>query len=316
VLYVVLAGADFGAGLWLVLSGPGERGARIREHAHHSMAPVWEANHVWLIFVLTVTWTAYPAFFGSVASTLGAALLLAGLGIILRGASYALRAGADSHRGRQAIDTAFAIASLVTPFALGAAAGAIAAERIPVGNATGSEFASWLNPTSAAIGVLAVVFAAYLAAVYLAADAARIGDTELEAAFRRRALGAGVLAGAVALATLVVVHGDARSLYDELLRGGALAAMIASGLSGVATLGLVRAAPLATRAGERGARGRGGHRRLGPGPLPNPAAGAERRSGGRVRRNPGDPDRRGGGRRRAALSVPRAALRAAAQRTL
>jgi len=89
--------------------------------------------------------------------------------------------------------------------------------------------------------VLAVVFATYLAAVYLAADAARIGDTELEAAFRRRALGAGVLAGAVALATLVVVHGDARSLYDELLRGGALAAMIASGLAGVATLSLVRA---------------------------------------------------------------------------
>jgi len=238
VLYVVLAGADFGAGLWLALSGPGERGARIREHAHHSMAPVWEANHVWLIFVLTVTWTAYPAFFGSVASTLGAALLLAGLGIILRGSCYALRAGADSHRGRQAIDTSFAIASLVTPFALGAAAGAIASERIPVGNATGSEFASWLNPTSAAIGVLAVVFAAYLAAVYLAADAARIGDTELEAAFRRRALGAGVLAGAVAFATLVVVRGDARSLYDELLRG-ALAAVIASGLTGVATLGLV-----------------------------------------------------------------------------
>ena len=241
VLYVALAGADFGAGLWLLLSGRGERGTRIREHAHRSMAPVWEANHVWLIFVLTVTWTAYPSFFGSVASTLGAALLLAALGIVLRGASYALRAGTDGRRGRWAIDSAFAIASLVAPFALGAAAGAIASERVPVGNAAGRLFASWLNPTSAAVGVLAVVFAAYLAAVYLAADAARLGDAELETAFQRRALVTGALAGAVALGTLAVLRGDARSLYDELLRGGALATMVLSGVAGVGTLGLVRA---------------------------------------------------------------------------
>ena len=91
VLYVVLGGADFGAGIWQLLSGPGERGERIREHAHESMGPVWEANHVWLIFVLTVTWTAYPVFFASIASTLSVPLFIAGLGIILRGASYALR---------------------------------------------------------------------------------------------------------------------------------------------------------------------------------------------------------------------------------
>ena len=71
----------------------------MREHAHDAMAPVWEANHVWLIFVLTVTWTAYPAAFGSIASTLCVALFVAGLGIIVRGAAYALRSG---HRGRRA----------------------------------------------------------------------------------------------------------------------------------------------------------------------------------------------------------------------
>src|SRR5579864_5658840 len=84
-LYTVLAGADFGAGLWQLLAGPGERGERIREHAHHSMAPVWEANHVWLIFVLTVFWTAYPRALGSIASTLAVALSAAALGIIFRG---------------------------------------------------------------------------------------------------------------------------------------------------------------------------------------------------------------------------------------
>ena len=98
VLYTVLAGADFGAGMWQLMSGGGERGERIRDHCHHSMGPVWEANHVWLIFVLTVTWTAYPVFFGSVASTLALALFIAALGIILRGASYALRSGAAGTR--------------------------------------------------------------------------------------------------------------------------------------------------------------------------------------------------------------------------
>src|ERR671923_2340607 len=90
-LYTVLAGADFGAGFWQLFAGRGLRAERVREHAHHSMAPVWEANHVWLIFVLTVFWTAYPRAFGSIASTLGAALFVAAIGIIFRGAAYALR---------------------------------------------------------------------------------------------------------------------------------------------------------------------------------------------------------------------------------
>src|SRR5437588_11482351 len=135
VLYTVLAGADCGAGMWQLTSGPGDRGERIREHCHHSMGPVWEANHVWLIFVLTVTWTAYPVFFGSIASTLAVALFIAGLGIILRGASYALRPGLGGGRSLILLEGAFAIALVITPFALGAAAGGIASERVPVGNA-------------------------------------------------------------------------------------------------------------------------------------------------------------------------------------
>src|SRR5436309_2456741 len=85
VLYAVLAGADLGAGFWQLFAGRGRHGEEIREHAHHSMAPVWEANHVWLIFVLTVFWTAYPTAFGSIASTLAIPLFLAGIGIVFRG---------------------------------------------------------------------------------------------------------------------------------------------------------------------------------------------------------------------------------------
>src|SRR5918911_899982 len=163
VLYTVLAGADFGAGFWQLFAGRGPRAERIREHAHDSMAPVWEANHVWLIFVLTVFWTAYPKAFGSIASTLSVALFVAGLGVIVRGAAYALRSGTSSARQLRAIDTASSVSSILTPFALGAAVGGIASRRVPVGNAAGHLFSSWLNPTSVAIGALAVVSCAYLA---------------------------------------------------------------------------------------------------------------------------------------------------------
>jgi cytochrome d ubiquinol oxidase subunit II len=238
-LYTVLAGADFGAGVWQLFAGRGEHAEAIREHAHNSMAPVWEANHVWLIFVLTVMWTAYPKAFGSIASTLAAALFLAGVGIILRGASYALRAGIESRRELRVIDTVFSVACLVTPFALGAAAGGIASERVPVGNAAGGLFSSWLNPTSILIGVIAVASSAYLAAVYLAADAHRVGDTLLEDAFRKRALVAGVLAGAIALGGLAVIHSDTHSLFEQLTSGAALGALVVSVLAGAATLALV-----------------------------------------------------------------------------
>lgn len=239
VLYVVLGGADFGAGIWHLLSGPGARGQRIREHAHHSMGPVWEANHVWLIFILTVSWTAYPAFVGSMASTLALAFLVAGLGIILRGATYALRTAATGGREMIVIDGAFAVASLITPFALGAAAGGVAALRVPYGNARGSLITSWLNPVGILIGALAVVFSSYLAAVYLAADANRRGEAEMVAAFRTRALINGLVAGALAAAGLAVISADAPSLYSGLIHGAGLAAIIVSGLAGAGTLGLV-----------------------------------------------------------------------------
>jgi cytochrome d ubiquinol oxidase subunit II len=238
VFYTVLAGADFGAGVWQLLAPAGQRGEDIRELAHHSMGPVWESNHVWLIFVLTVTWTAYPSFFGSVASTEGVALFIAAVGIILRGASYALRAGARASEMRT-IDSVLGVASLITPFALGAVAGGIASERVPVGNAAGGLFSSWLNPTSVLTGVLSVAFSAYLAAVYLAADAERHGKPELVEAFRRRALASGAAAGGLAIAGLVVIHGDAPRLYTGLLHGGALATVIVSVLSGLVIVGLV-----------------------------------------------------------------------------
>jgi cytochrome d ubiquinol oxidase subunit II len=239
VLYTVLGGADFGAGAWRLLAGRGEAGARVRDHAHHSMGPVWEANHVWLIFVLTVTWTAYPRFLGSLASTLDVPLLIAGLGIIVRGASYAIRSAADTAEEVRKVDTGFAIVSLITPFALGTCIGALAAQRVPVGNAAGGLFSSWTGPVSILTGALAVVFSAYLAAVFLAADARRRGEPELVRAMRRRALASGAVAGILAVVGLIVLHADVPSVYHGLTHGAGLVAVVVSGVAGAGTVLLV-----------------------------------------------------------------------------
>ena len=240
--YVVFAGADFGAGLWYLLAGPGRRGRAIRDFSYHAMAPVWEANHVWLIFVLVVAWTAYPTAFGSIASTLALPLFVAAVGIILRGTAYALRSGAPQDRETEgATGFVFGASSILTPLALGAAVGAIASGRVPVGNAEGDLVTSWLNATSLLIGALAVATAGYLAAVYLAGDATRVGEAELARTFRARALATGLVAGALAVGGLVVLREDARPLFDDLTSGAGLAAVLLSALAGLATLALVRA---------------------------------------------------------------------------
>ena len=238
-LYTVLGGADFGAGFWELVAGKGRRADEIRDHAHEAMAPVWEANHVWLIFVLTVTWTAYPVAFGSIASTLSVPLFIAGIGIVLRGGSYALRPGTQTKREQRSVDTVFSLSSLLTPFALGAAVGGIASGRVSVGNPGGSLVTSWLNPTSIAIGALAVASAAYLAAVFLSGDAVRRGNPDLAERFRSRALAAGLVAGAVAAVGLVVLRFDAHRLFTRLVSGPGLPALVVSLLAGIGTLTLV-----------------------------------------------------------------------------
>jgi cytochrome d ubiquinol oxidase subunit II len=237
---LVLAGADFGAGFWTLFPGGGRaRPAATREHARHAMGPVWEANHVWLIFILVVCWTAYPLAFGAITSTLSIPLFIAALGIILRGASYALRGQLDGAAGQRAVERVFALSSILTPFALGTVAGGIAAGRVPVGNAKGDLVTSWLNPTGILIGALMIAFSAYLAAVYLAADARRLDEQELALDFRARALGSAVVAGALAFAGLLVVRYDARPLWDGLTAGAGLAMISVSAVAGILTLVLV-----------------------------------------------------------------------------
>jgi cytochrome d ubiquinol oxidase subunit II len=240
--YTVLSGADFGAGLWTLIPGGGQAdAATTRDHTRHAIGPVWEANHVWLIFVLTVAWTCYPVAYGSIVSTLSIPLFIAAVGIIFRGATYALRSQLDRGEGRgvRAVENVFALSSVLTPFALGTVIGAIATGRVPVGNARGDLVTSWLNPVSILAGVLAVAFSGYLAAVYLAADARRLAERSLVRDFRIRALASGVVAGALALAGLLVVRAQARPLWHGLTSGLGLAMVCVCAVAGVLTMILV-----------------------------------------------------------------------------
>ena len=240
--YTVLSGADFGAGLWTLVPGGGQAGAAAtRDHTRHAIGPVWEANHVWLIFVLTVAWTCYPGAFGSIVSTLAVPLLIAAIGIIFRGTAYALRSqfSRDEEHGVRLVEYLFALSSVLTPFALATVIGAIATGRVPVGNARGDLVTSWLNPVSVLAGVLAVAFSGYLAAVYLAADARRLAERALVHDFRIRALASGVVAGALALAGLLVIRVSAVSLWHGLTSGLGLALVVVSALAGVVTMVLV-----------------------------------------------------------------------------
>jgi cytochrome d ubiquinol oxidase subunit II len=237
--YAVLGGADFGGGFWDLTAGGAERGGRVRGMVQRSMSPVWEANHVWLIFVIVMVWTAFPVAFGSMFSTLAIPLFLAAIGIIFRGTAFALRGQAATIREARVIGATFALSSVLVPFFLGATLGAVASGRVPVGNQAGDTVSSWLNPTGVLIGALAVLTGAYLAAVFLAEDSLRAEQPDLARAFRARALGAGVVTGVVALGGLFVLRSDARALFDGLTSGGGLAAVLVSALAGAATLWLV-----------------------------------------------------------------------------
>lgn len=237
-LYAVFGGADFGAGFWTLLAGRGERGARARALIDWAIGPVWEANHVWLIFILVTMWAAFAVAFEAIFSTLFIPLSLAALGIVLRGSGFAFHEVAAKQRSRRFSTDLFAVSSVLTPFFLGTAVGAIAGGRVPPGNATGDPVSSWLNPLSIVIGCLFVATGAYLAAVFLISDARRAGDADLERYFRTRAIAAAAGAGAFAIAGIVALRSDARFVYDGLT-GDGLPLVIASVICGAGALTLL-----------------------------------------------------------------------------
>jgi cytochrome bd ubiquinol oxidase subunit II len=235
--YALFGGADFGGGFWDLIAGDAERGEGPRALIQRSLTPVWEANHVWLIFILVVLWTAFPPAFSAIFSTLYVPIALAALGIVLRGAGFAFRKSIEGLAGRRAMGATFALSSVLTPFFMGTVVGAIASGTVPA-DGSGDAFSSWLQPLPLLTGAMFVATGAYLAAIFLVGDARRAGEAGLERYFVRRALAAATVAGIAAAAGLVALHAEARYVFDRLVDQG-LPLVIASTVCGLALLVLL-----------------------------------------------------------------------------
>jgi len=235
--YALFGGADFGGGMWDLLAGRTERGAAPRELIDEAITPVWEANHVWLIFILVLLWTAFPPAFAAIMTALFVPLSLSLLGIVLRGVGFAFRHTAQRLRMQRLTGATFAAASLITPFFMGTVVGAIVTGQVPV-HPAGNVLAAWTSPTAILTGFLFVAACAYVSAVFLVLEARERGYQDLARYFSRRAAAAGVLSGALAGGTLAELSVSAPRVFDRLT-GIALPLVAISVAAGIAVLGML-----------------------------------------------------------------------------
>lgn len=236
VAYAVLGGADFGGGVWdFLATGPLQD--REREAISHAIGPVWEANNVWLIYVIVVTWSCFPIVYATVSTALFVPLVLALVGIILRGAAFGFRSQFAKRAGSAiAWGRVFNTASLITPFLLGTVAGAIAGGHIHVQNGivSANRWAIWTTPFALACGAFAVGLCAVLAATYLSVEALNAGDLPLVVLFRARAIVAGAVTAGIGAIAAILSIAESPVLWRGLI-GRALPLSIGAVLIGLAT---------------------------------------------------------------------------------
>jgi cytochrome d ubiquinol oxidase subunit II len=217
IVYALTGGADFGGGMWSLLAN-GPRKAEQRKAVEDAIGPIWEANHVWLIFIIVLMFTAFPKGFSAMGIALHIPIVLVLIGIILRGSGFIFRAyGMSDPQGQAMWGRVFEWSSLITPFFLGTCAGALCSGAIRVGPAgvTTGYLAGWLSPFGLLTGLLTVVLFALLAAVYLAADTE--GDVQQD--FGKRALVMEGLGAIVAFGVLLAASHEAPVIFERLLNG-------------------------------------------------------------------------------------------------
>jgi cytochrome d ubiquinol oxidase subunit II len=236
IAYGVFAGADFGGGVWdLFAFGPRKR--EQREAIARAIAPVWETNHVWLIFAIVLLFTGFPRAFAALSIGLFAPLHLALVGITLRGAAFVFRAyGPKTTQASRRWGAVFGAASTVTPVVLGMSMGAVSVGTMRVDRdlVRMAALPPWLEPLALVMGALAVALCAYLAAVFLLCET--MG--ELREDFRRRALASGTVVVGLSVIAIPIAFADAPR-FGERLTSAQTFAVVAAGavaaiVSGVA----------------------------------------------------------------------------------
>ncbi len=232
--YAVLGGADFGGGFWDLVAGGDRRGMASRKLIDQSITPVWEANHMWLIFSLVIFWTVFPRAFADVMTAAALPIWLAVFGIVLRGFGFAFRKEVETLQHQRLLGATFALSSLVTPFFMGTVIGAIVVGNVPA-RAQETHLATWTSATSLDMGFLFVAVCAYMAAVLLNHEAIRRGNDSLRRYFAVRAEVAAVVAGLLSLATLLEVRVANPSFYHGLTHR-ALPLVVVAGACGLVAL--------------------------------------------------------------------------------
>ena len=216
-IYALLGGADYGGGVWDLFAF-GKRAPAQRALIADAIGPVWEANHVWLILVIVVLFTAFPPAFAAISTALHIPLTLLLIGIVLRGTTFTFRAHdvkRDDVQRRWSL--VFSIASIITPLLLGIVLGAIASGTIRVENGVvvSGFLKSWLAPFPVGVGFFALSLFAFLAAVYLTVEAS---ENELQDDFRLRALIAGIAVGILALTVFILAGTGAPTVRAGISR--------------------------------------------------------------------------------------------------
>ena len=212
-VYALLGGADFGAGFW-DLTARGDRAEARRELIAHAIGPVWEANHVWLIIVVVLLFTGFPAAFSAIMTGLHVPLSLMLVMIVLRGSAFTFRSYDNTEAGKHRWNRVFSVPSVLTPILLGSIIGAIASGA--VGSPPGGTlplFSTWLAPFPIVVGLFTLALFAYLAAVYLTLEAT---DLALREDFRRNALIAALVVTALAYAVYLLARSQAPIVFRGL----------------------------------------------------------------------------------------------------
>jgi cytochrome bd ubiquinol oxidase subunit II len=242
--YSTAGGTDYGAGIWDLLAGRFPHTGEVRALVDHAMAPVWEANNVWLVFSAVVCWTGFPLLFQSVFLSLYPLFALALLGLILRGAFFAFRKDVTTSSSKRLASRVFGLSSLLAPFSFAAALGAIASGKVGVGSPVVPVWQACLDPLAIAFGLVAIGATAFSGASFLVGDARRYqgqgaASPDLVEYFRVRVV---VAAGAlllVALVALVVIAAESPSLFSGMVAGPGLPFAIAAGAAVVAVAALM-----------------------------------------------------------------------------
>jgi len=238
IAYAVLGGADFGGGVWDLLAR-GSRAEKERAAIANALGPVWEANNVWLIFVIVLTWTTFPIVYAAISTALFIPLTLALVGIIFRGAAFGFRSAYGRRIGAaQAWGRVFSVASVITPFLLGMVAGAIAGGDIRVHGqeVIANYWTTWTTPFAFACGAFALGLCSVLAATYLTAEAQMNGDRDLIAIFLPRAIIAGAVTAVLGAIAAALARWEDPLLWSGLI-GKALPLSLGAVLVGLATAG-------------------------------------------------------------------------------